>query len=315
MSSSSLAREATEEAQLGANPLAFHTPQPEDIHWVKPLLFASGRMGCELCFGNIYAWAPLYRSELAQHGGFLLSRFVDDHNVAYCYPVGEGKLREALALLRADAHLRGNPLQMRCITAVEVERLEQAMPGFFRFEAIRADADYIYKRSDLAELPGKKYHQKRNHIARFDRERSWEYCALQPADLPECLEMLRGWEALNADRDPVGLEHEFNALHRSFANFELFELKGGLLRSEGQIVAFTLGEAINAQVFCTHFEKAFATMPGAYQLINREFAARALSGYEYVNREEDIGSEGLRRAKLSYYPEILLEKYVAVEIC
>jgi hypothetical protein len=147
------------------------------------------------------------------------------------------------------------------------------------------------------------------------REYNWEYREIRPEDLPECLEMVKGWESLNAERDPEGLEQEFNALRRSFAHYEPFGFRGGLLRAEGKIVAFTLGEAINPRVFCTHFEKAFSAVQGAYQMINREFAANTLEAFELVNREDDIGSEGLRRAKLSYAPEILLEKYLAVEIC
>ncbi|MDR3314479.1 MAG: phosphatidylglycerol lysyltransferase domain-containing protein [Oscillospiraceae bacterium] len=314
MTSSVLAPPAATTAPLPGNPLGFHAPEPEDIHWARPLLFAAERMGCELCFGNIYAWAPLYQSEIAQCGSFLLSRFEDVSDSAYCFPIGDGDVKAALALLREDAKQRSVPLKLSGITAEEVEKLEAALPGRFRFESARADADYIYRQEDLALLPGKRYHQKRNHVARFMREHSWEYREIRPEDLPECLEMVMGWEELNAERDPLGLEQELNALRRCFANFELFACRGGLLRVEGKIAAFTLGEAINPRVFCTHFEKAFSAMQGAYQMINREFAANTLGDFELINREEDIGSEGLRRAKLSYYPTILLEKYLAVEV-
>ncbi len=297
------------------NPLGFHAPEPNDIHWAKPLLFAANRMGCELCFGNIYAWASLYHSEIAHCGPFFLSRYIDSSGTpSYGFPVGEGDLREAIALLREDANRRGLPLRIRGVTAEDRESLDAALPGFFSYENMRDEADYIYRREDLALLPGKRYHQKRNHIARFAREYRWEYREIRPEDLQDCLKMVMRWEEGNAERDPQGLERELEALRLCFENYELFECKGALLRAEGEVIAFTAGEAINPRVFCTHFEKAYAAMPGAYQMINREFAANTLEAFEFINREEDIGSEGLRRAKLSYYPAILLEKHIATEL-
>ena len=102
------------------------------------------------------------------------------------------------------------------------------------------------------------------------------------------------------------------ALRKAFANFEELKLSGGLIRIEGKPVAYTIGEEINPQVFLLHFEKALAGYDGLYAAINNEFARRNLSGYQYINREEDLGLEGLRKAKLSYHPAIILEKYRAV---
>lgn len=316
MTSSALASPGMKaEPQTARNPFGFHAPEPGDILWAKPLLAASGRMGSEYCFGNLYAWAPLFRTEIARAGPFLLSRHTSQAGTpSYSLPVGDGSLRDAVEPLRTDAGLRGVPLRIRGLTAVDADRLKDALPGRFRIEGARNEADYIYRREHLALLPGKRYHNKRNHIARFSREHRWEYREIRPRDLEDCLAMVGRWEQLNAERDPQGLEWEFEALGRCAANFELFECRGGLLRAEGEVAAFTLGETINARVFCTHFEKAYAGMPGAYQMINREFAANTLGAFEFINREEDMGNEGLRRAKLSYEPTLLLEKFIATEL-
>ena len=107
------------------------------------------------------------------------------------------------------------------------------------------------------------------------------------------------------------MDEELDAINISFENYFDLGFVGGLLRANGEVVAFTFGEEMNPEVFCTHIEKAYADVRGAYPMINREFAANALSQYKYINREDDTGSEGLRKAKLSYCPDILLEKYMA----
>jgi len=292
------------------NALRFSVPRPEDIAWAKPILLAQQRMGCEFCFGNIYAWAERYGTEITQCRGFFIARNGCGH---YSLPQGQGDLREVLPLLREDARRCGKSLTLFGVTSGDIPRLEAACPGAFRYEANRDYADYIYRREDLAGLTGKKYHQKRNHIARFERGNDWQCEPITPAVLDECLEMERQWVTRYAGKDPAGLLDERRALERCFANYEAFGFCGVLLRSGGGIVAFTLGEELNEHCFCTHFEKAFAEEPGAYQVINRCFAASCLGNYEFINREEDLGDEGLRRAKLSYYPAILLEKYFAVE--
>ena len=295
------------------NPLDFHRPVPEDIAWAKPILFEGGRMGCEYCFGNIYAWCLKYGTEITQQKGFFLSRTLGQ--MAYCFPVGSGDLAEVIPLLREDAARQGVPLKLYGLNASDIPRLEAACPGEFRVELCSPDDfDYIYRRADLATLAGKKYHQKRNHVARFTREcGSWHYEEITPAMLDEVLAMEHKWAAKNLERNPEGFTEETEAFERSLAHFEAFGLRGGLLRCSagGQIIAFTMGEALNRRVFCTHYEKAYAEYTGAYQMINRCFA-ESLDEFELINREEDLGNEGLRRAKMSYHPAEVLEKYVAV---
>ena len=297
-----------------ANPLGFHQPAPEDFAWAGPVLFEAGRMGCEFCFGNIYAWCLKYGTEITRQHGFFLSRTLKQ--MAYCMPIGPGDLREVIPLLREDAARHGAPLKLYGLNAQDVPRLEAACPGQFRVELCAPDDfDYIYRREDLAQLAGKKYHQKRNHVARFMREcANWHYEEITTASLDEVLAMEHQWAAQNTARNPEGFAEETLAFERCLANFELFGLRGALLRCSpgGQVIAFTMGEALSRNTFCTHYEKAYADYTGAYQMINRCFAERSLGGFEFINREEDLGNEGLRKAKMSYHPAEVLEKYAAV---
>jgi len=300
-----------------ANPLDFHRPEPEDVAWARPILFEGERLGCEYCFGNTYAWCLKYGTEITQQKGFFLSRTLGQ--MAYCFPVGPGDLRDVIPLLREDAARHGVALKLYGLTAQDIPRLEAACPGVFRVEkCLQADFDYLYNQEDLATLPGKKYHQKRNHVARFMRERgNWHYEELTPALLEECIAMEHAWAAQNLERNPEGFAQEQEALERCLAHFELFQPRGALLRADGpggRVIAFTLGEALSRRTFCTHYEKAYAEYTGAYQMINRSFAEQSLGEFELINREEDLGDEGLRRAKMSYHPAEVLEKYTAVEI-
>ena len=183
-------------------------------------------------------------------------------------------------------------------------------PNKYAFTETRSSFDYVYRVDDLARLPGKKYHAKRNHISYFEKNFDWQYEEITKENLSECIEMSRKWYAMNADKEDIQAEAE--VLNMAFDNYEVFNYVGGLIRVDGNIVAFTMGEKLNDSMFDTHFEKAFADIRGAYPMINREFARKTINAFEFVNREDDVGSEGLRKAKLSYHPAFLVEKFTAV---
>ncbi|MCL2446112.1 MAG: phosphatidylglycerol lysyltransferase domain-containing protein [Oscillospiraceae bacterium] len=295
-----------------SNPLGFHQPTAQDYAWAQPILHAASRMGCEFCFGNIYAWCLKYGTEIAQVGEFFISR--SRNQTVHCMPIGQGDLREVLQLLRADAARCGHPLTLYGVTSEDIPRLEAAASGQFRVErCAQDDFDYIYAQRDLAELAGKKYHQKRNHTARFAREcPGWSYEEITPSILYEVLAMEDQWTAENRERNPEGFDEELIAFQRSLSHFETFNMRGAVLRENGagsRIIAFTMGEPLSTTTFCTHYEKAYADYTGTYQMMNRAFAQHSLDDFEFINREEDLGHEGLRKAKLSYHPAILLEKH------
>ena len=291
--------------------LEFHKPVMEDKKWAEPLLRASGYMGCEYTFGNLFLWCGVFGTKIARFNDFVLAISNEERRATYCMPAGTGDRKEAVEAIREDARRRGIPFIMHGVTPEGIAYLNEVFPGQFTYEASRSDFDYIYSSESLIGLSGKKYHGKRNHLSYFKKNNDWRYEPITRDNLEECRRMNEEWERLNSERKPEEIATEMRAVNHAFNHFEELGLIGGMIRTQDGVVAYTIGEPINGQCFCTHIEKAFASVRGAYPIINNEFARNELSGYRYINREEDTGDEGLRKAKLSYYPEILLEKHLA----
>ena len=163
----------------------------------------------------------------------------------------------------------------------------------------------------LDALVGKKFQSKRNHVNKFKRTYNYEYTPITPDRIQECLDLEAEWCKANNCDQHEGTGNERRALVYALHNFEELGLTGGILHVDGKIAAFTFGMPINQDTFGVHVEKADTSIDGAYAMINYEFANHIPEQYVYLNREEDLGIEGLRKAKLSYQPAIILEKYVA----
>lgn len=272
---------------------------------------------CDYSFANMCSWRFLYDSEFAIVDGYLLIRFLIENKSRYAYmmPVGQGDLRQAIDRLEADS-LRhgGHPLCMLGITSDAKEELENILPGGFFYLPERDYFDYIYLREDLATLRGKRYQPKRNHLNNFKRRYLYEYLPITPDLVPDCLRLESQWYQAN---DNASEEAELNDERRSLTyalhHFEELGLIGGVIRVEREIVAFTFGAPITHDTFGVHVEKADIRFEGAYTVINQEFASHLPEQYTYMNREEDLGLPGLRQAKLSYQPAILLEKSAAIK--
>lgn len=285
----------------------FHQPTLNDFDWLKAVLGQAQPMSCEYALSNLIGWSKHYGAQIAEIEGCLVAKI--RKNEVFGFPKGDNWV-QALAALKKEYDYPS----FYGLTVEEKELIEKSFPGEYVFYPSRNSFDYIYRVSDLANLSGKKYHSKRNHISFFNKTYNWSYEEMNSDNLAECITMNEKWYELNIDKDPEGIEAEREVLNLSFENFEKFGFTGGLLRVDGEVVAFTFGEKLNENTFVTHFEKAFADIRGAYPMINNQFALNTINSFEFVNREDDIGSEGLRKAKLSYYPEILLEKYTAVKI-
>lgn len=223
-------------------------------------------------------------------------------------------LRQAIHLLEEDSLEQGHPLCMLGITPDAKVALEQALPGSFFYIPERDYFDYIYLRENLALLKGKKYQSKRNHINNFKKQYVYEYIPITPDIVPQCLLLECKWYKSNhTDEDEEELSDERRSLTYALHHFDALGLIGGAIRVDGEIVAFSFGAPVNHNTFGVHVEKADVHYEGAYTVINQEFASHLPEVYSYVNREEDLGIEGLRRAKLSYNPIILLEKSAAIK--
>ena len=189
------------------------------------------------------------------------------------------------------------------------EQMKEMFGDIFQVEYDRDSADYVYEREKLAALSGKKLHGKRNHINRFKDNHQWSYEKLNDENQLEALAMLMEWKMQNCAPEDLEKHEEICVSKNSLIYYKELGLVGGILRADGKIVGLSLGEpAVNPDTFVVHIEKAFPDVQGAYPMINQQFVLHEMEGFTYVNREEDMGEEGLRKAKMSYRPAFMLEK-------
>lgn len=312
----------TNEKQQGDSDsmIDFQDPKITDKPWVDALLQKSGYRGCEYNFTNMYVWRGASDQRIARIGDFLIAHLEGGpFGNAYIYPAGEGDVAQVIRAMAEDAKQRGVPFQLVGLTTQHVESLRRLFPGKFSLKADRNSADYLYKIDRLADLPGKKLHAKRNHINRFlENNPNWVYEEITPDSLPECLALEREWYRASViredDAQAEDLGDEGRALRLAAAQYRQLGLEGGLLRVDGRLVAFTMGDPITADTFDVHFEKAYGEMQGGFAMINREFARRVRERHptvKYLNRENDMGIPGLRKAKESYCPDLMVKKYIA----
>jgi hypothetical protein len=268
------------------------------------------------------SWRFLYNSEFALENDLLLIRFDISENrrdnehkhKAYMFPLGDGDLVHAIQLLEEDALQHGHPLCMLGVTEIGKNALEKAMPNTFHFMPQRDYFDYVYLHSDLSQLTGKKYQPKRNHVNKFRKTYHYDYLPIIPAIVPHCLDLENQWYDNNKNHaDPQSLAYEKQSMTFALHHFEALGLIGGAISVDDRIVAFSYGSPINHNTFGIHVEKADVNFDGVFSAINQEFAQHIPEQYVYINREEDLGLPGLRQAKLSYHPHILLEKNTALK--
>ncbi len=290
----------------------FQKLEPGKREEYEPFLWESGRR-CEYSFVNLSIWG---RQRVAMVGGFLTLFSQFDRRAVYPFPLGQGELVPVLDAIMQDACQRGIPC---CISGLDQEKcqlLESLYPGKFRFYVDRNAFDYVYNIDDLADLKGRKYQKKRNHINKFRTNHpTWRVETLSGANLELVRDFTDQWFARRKQTDPTGDYHlEILALDRALRDPEALGLEGMVLLAEDRIVAFTMGSRMSQDCFDVHFEKAHEDADGAYPAINQAFAAYLRDKYpalRYLNREDDMGLEGLRKAKLSYYPAFLVEKHWA----
>ena len=286
----------------------------EDKPLYEEYLASEGERGCEYSFANLYLWG---RQNFAKAFGHIVMFSQFNRRSVYPYPIGSGDKKAVIDAIIADAEARGIPCRITGLSASDREVLESLYPSRFRFHCDEAAFDYVYSIDDLAELSGKKYHAKRNHLNRF-----YESCPnysdepLSEANIDSAQAMVEEWFEQRLAENPNGDYHmEHTAISRAFKCREALGLEGFvLLDGDGRTIAVTFGSRIFRDTFDVHFEKARTDINGVYAAVNNEFAKYIRSKYpeiRYLNREEDMGIEGLRKAKKSYYPHHMIEKYWA----
>ena len=301
--------------------IEFHTIGLQDKPWMDAALArGEDHRGCEYGFSSLYLWRKAYQHEVGEADGFLVVRLRGPLGHAYLYPTGGTDRTALLRDLSLDAAERGERFRLTGMDADQAAELERRYPGRFVITAERDSYDYLYDIDRLADLPGKKLHNKRNHISYFTK--TWEDWRFEPLcrdNLDECLAMDRDWYLQSREREGAeeaqDLNYENGAIRDAVNHFEELGMEGGLIRVEGKVVAFTMGDPLGKDCYDVHFEKAYGDMRGAYPIINQEFARYVREKHpevRWLNREDDMGVPGLRKAKESYYPDQMVEKYSAV---
>lgn len=290
--------------------LSFKKPTIEDKQWVDECLKYVNSFNCEYTFGNLLVWSTSYLTTICKYKDFLLCRWGRNNDYMYSVPIGKGDFKDAVEQIINDAKSFHITPVIYGVTENYKKLIDKYFPGSFSYEYDEGYNDYIYSVEKMAELRGKKYHGKRNHITNFKKNNpDWSFEILNQDNINECIALHSQW--IKNHEDDEDYSYEFEAVLTAFENYEKLGFVGGLIRVDGKVIAYTMGERHSDRLFVTHFEKAPAEIQGAYPIINQEFTRNCLMNYEYVNREEDLGLEGLRKAKQSYNPELFLEKCVA----
>ena len=281
----------------------------DDKLWIKKYLKESGYKGCEFSFSTMMMWKDVYHTEVADYKGTLCFR---SGKGSYSFPAGAGDKKAAIEAMMKVAGKEGQAFVLRGFDQEGVQWLEEQFPDRFDITTSRDEWDYIYSTEALGTLAGPKYHGKRNHIARFKDGGEWHYETMGPGNIEDCRTMSDKWYQNQMDAGNHTVLNEKQVLNYALDHLQELELTGGVIYRGEEVVAFTVGEAMSEDTFHIHIEKAYSHIQGAYPMINQQFVLHEMQGFLYVNREEDMGIPGLRRAKESYYPVDMIEKYKAV---
>jgi len=287
-------------------------PELEDRDLINSYLKDVDTRSCERTFANTYLWSRHYQVGFAIVEDMLVFGRLEGE-ISFTFPVGRADEKKALDALLNYCEERGVSFRLHNITGDEFAKLEACYPGQLEVFYDRNYADYVYEATKLASLSGKKYHSKKNHVNKFKKlYPDWKYEPITRENVEECFQMALRWRELNGCEANPDKHAEICVTLNFLRLFEELQMRGGALRVNDQIVAFTIGEPVGKQkdTLVVHIEKAFSEVQGAYAMINQQFAEHEGVNFTYMNREDDMGEEGLRQAKMSYKPVFLIEKGV-----
>lgn len=296
------------------------SPSASDAEKIFIAACASESVSSSDSYANILLYAKKYKISICYESGFLFRKYEASEKInvqipktMYAFPLGNGKLKTALDFLKQDAN--ENPLSFFYLTDKQKLLLETKMPNAFEFFEVRDKSDYLYKAEKLATLSGKKMQKKRNHVSQFLRKyNDVLFAPITNENKNDARLVEEQWFLENDGKADDDKKIEKEIIEFALSHFDEFNFHGGILYEKKNPIAMTIGSAISDCAFDIHFEKAVSTYArdGAYAVINQAFS-KTLLQYEFINREEDLGIEGLRKAKLSYHPDLLLTKWLAKE--
>lgn len=262
----------------------------------------------EFTFTNLFIWRQSYETKVSRFRNFLCLLSDKGDRSFFFPPIGEGDVIECCRGLLQYPGQKAAPPKISRVPQALVEQIDWKAAGM-KAELDQGQSDYIYLVKDLVELKGRKYHRKRNHVKQFREKYSFRYTPLTPEWVPQCLQLQADWCDLRHCEDSPGLYNESLAVKEAFTHFEALGLKGGAILIDEKVEAFTLGEPLNPETVVIHVEKANPAYEGLYSAINQAFLEHQWPEYTYVNREQDLGEEGLKKSKESYFPHHMVNKY------
>ena len=263
----------------------------------------------ELTFSNLYMWRKKYHYRWALFENWLLLIATDENGKSYALePIGPPPRNKAVLQLLdyLSRQPSGKP---------EIDRADKRIVGElqadqkFIAEPLREHFDYLYYTTNLVNLSGRRFHSKRNHLNRFFRNYRFDYQPLTDSHISQCMEFSSRWCRVYHCKEGLSLCEEFVAINEALAQFKKLHLSGAAIFIDGIMEAFTLGELLNDNPAVIHVEKATSEYHGIYAAINQMFCTSSFKNTTYINREQDLGNEGLRKAKLSYHPAKFVEKF------
>lgn len=275
---------------------------------------------CEYCFATLYMWQHLYKTGYYIGDGFAVLIGEYEGDTFSILPLcSKDKLPQVIDFVLNYFESIESKLYFRGITQEIVDDLKEYYPGRFEYIEERDLFDYVYDAESMRTLAGRKNQKKRNHINYFlkEYEGRFEYKLLDKNNFDECLDLVKQWADNKEENNEYdeGMDDELIGIKKIFNNYDIlkFNVKIGGIYIDGKLEAFTIGELLNPNMALIHIEKANPNIRGLYPFINQQFLVNEFSDVEFVNREEDLGIPGLRKAKLSYHPIRFVEKYTVKE--
>lgn len=265
---------------------------------------------CEAVFGNLFIWRNISNTRFALCDGALCVIYTKSNGrLASCYPFGEFDVKSVIKKLKNYFASKGQGLIMESVVNAPCEKIKNLYGDEVEILPDRSLFDYVYTSDSLINLSGKKLHSKRNHINKFlSLYENFEYKKLERSMFDECLESVDKWLLEKYQPTDIDYKNEITVIKECFVNYEKLGFVGGALFVNGKIAAFTIGEKYYKNSCVVHIEKADTSIEGAYTVINNFYVKNEWQNVEFVNREEDMGLEGIRKAKLSYKPHHMVEK-------
>ncbi|MDO5548074.1 MAG: phosphatidylglycerol lysyltransferase domain-containing protein [Eubacteriales bacterium] len=290
----------------------------QDKEEVQKYFNPEGIQICEYCFTDLFIWKDHYDTEICFQDDFLFVRMktFPDKVPMYLMPIGFGDLEKACHTVMADADERGEECLICSIPEEKIPEMNRILSDDYEIKLLDGCWDYIYKTEKIQTFSGKKLQSKRNFINRFCKQYDghWSYEDITDENTDDAYQLHLKWCEEDASACAKGMMYsgETCAVRIALDNREALGLHGGLLRLDDEPIAFTLGSPANRDTYIIQIEKADSQIPGAYPMIAQQFAQHNCTDYAYINREEDLGKEGLRKSKKSYRPVKMAGKYTAV---